>query len=483
MTMTPIEEQLRRYADAVDPTHADVATPQVAVLDDHRAADPPSRRRLTTGLSIWAAASVLVVVGVVIAWVDDSRDQQPIAAIVGREQLEAPDEAVEPATVKPVDTTSSGPVEERFAYIVEEGDLLSAIAVKFGVTPEQILAANSELDLTTLTVGQSLWIPHFTRSSDAVPWDEQPHIYFVTAGDTLTRIASAFNMTPDMLIRANPGIDPNVLMVGQELIIPGIPPLPTVVIPGGGAQPPLPGVVPTREEQLTVQLAELLLLQECAMTEGIEFGLPTDTELIQLHGSWQPSGILGIGRAGAARSIGYHDSGWGGGGSPTQTAALAALEASEREAFGQVVQNCWPRVHSRLRDDPVRRSELTNQLFGSDGTQGAQYRDDPGLARALVIWQECVAESGVVADTPNELARRFAFQPEITDEERSTALVDVACQELSGLEWAFYTARAEAILATDQADLLRELAHINLLRSLNAMGVREERGLVPPSLD
>ena len=44
-------------------------------------------------------------------------------------------------------------------YEVREGDTLSAIAARFGVTEEAILKQNPEVDRNTLFVGQELVIP------------------------------------------------------------------------------------------------------------------------------------------------------------------------------------------------------------------------------------------------------------------------------------------------------------------------------------
>lgn len=44
--------------------------------------------------------------------------------------------------------------------------------------------------------------------------------YTVRPGDTLYQIARAYYTTVDAIITANPGIDPNVIMVGQRLVIP-----------------------------------------------------------------------------------------------------------------------------------------------------------------------------------------------------------------------------------------------------------------------
>ena len=47
-------------------------------------------------------------------------------------------------------------------------------------------------------------------------------VYIVQAGDTLSYIASRFNVTVDELMEVNPNIDPNFLSQGQEIVIPGL---------------------------------------------------------------------------------------------------------------------------------------------------------------------------------------------------------------------------------------------------------------------
>jgi len=47
-------------------------------------------------------------------------------------------------------------------------------------------------------------------------------VYIVQAGDTLSFIASRFNVSVNDLIAANPSVDPNFLSEGQELTIPGL---------------------------------------------------------------------------------------------------------------------------------------------------------------------------------------------------------------------------------------------------------------------
>ena len=74
----------------------------------------------------------------------------------------------------------------------------------------------------------------------------RPHIYAVRPGDNLSSIASGFGVSLVELQRVNNIDDPNLLRVGQELIIPLdgplliTPQLPRPATPEGGTAPPLP---------------------------------------------------------------------------------------------------------------------------------------------------------------------------------------------------------------------------------------------------
>jgi len=47
-------------------------------------------------------------------------------------------------------------------------------------------------------------------------------VYIVQAGDTLYSIANRFNVTFNEIVAANPGIDPNFISEGQQIVIPGL---------------------------------------------------------------------------------------------------------------------------------------------------------------------------------------------------------------------------------------------------------------------
>jgi len=50
---------------------------------------------------------------------------------------------------------------------------------------------------------------------------EQPFVYTIEEGDLLGSIATKFNVTPDVILRANPDLNANVLFAGDQIRIPG----------------------------------------------------------------------------------------------------------------------------------------------------------------------------------------------------------------------------------------------------------------------
>jgi LysM repeat protein len=95
-------------------------------------------------------------------------------------------------------------------YTVADGDTLSSIAAKYGVSEDSIAAASGlQGSEDTLSINQKLLIPPVPGA-----------IYVVKDGDTLGAIAEAYQADPQDIIKANVLAEPYVLQVGQTLVIP-----------------------------------------------------------------------------------------------------------------------------------------------------------------------------------------------------------------------------------------------------------------------
>ena len=111
------------------------------------------------------------------------------------------------------------PVESStVTYIVKSGDTLSAIAKKYGTTVDAIASLNGISNPNLIYVGQYLVIP--TTSSAEVP-ETTPQTYTVKSGDTLSGIANIFGTTYQKIAELNGISNPNLIYPGQVLKISG----------------------------------------------------------------------------------------------------------------------------------------------------------------------------------------------------------------------------------------------------------------------
>lgn len=59
-------------------------------------------------------------------------------------------------------------------------------------------------------------------------WEVFPLIHTVKPGETLYQISRDYRTSLASIIRANPGINPNIIYSGQKIVIPGFPPIHTI---------------------------------------------------------------------------------------------------------------------------------------------------------------------------------------------------------------------------------------------------------------
>ena len=133
-------------------------------------------------------------------------------------------------------------------HVVQPGETLYGIARLYGVTIQQIAAANGIVNPNILYVGQRLVIP-----GGEPPPSGSTTTYVVQRGDTLYGIASRFNTTITMLVQLNGIANPNLLYVGQVLVVPApggaptstpVPQQPTATPQPGASATPTPQQAP-----------------------------------------------------------------------------------------------------------------------------------------------------------------------------------------------------------------------------------------------
>ena len=126
-------------------------------------------------------------------------------------------------------------------YIIRAGDNYHALAIRFRTTVDAIIRANPGVNPESLAIGQRICIPGGTaappparhsetdktadlpdNSTEATVCTPGTFAYTVQAGDTYYLLAQKYQTSVEAIIRANPGINPNILQIGQTICIPGV---------------------------------------------------------------------------------------------------------------------------------------------------------------------------------------------------------------------------------------------------------------------
>ena len=108
-------------------------------------------------------------------------------------------------------------------YTVKKGDTVLGIALTYGVSPESIIEANGLEDPYILSIGQQIIVPGGRRIPPPAPVPQAGGVeHRVVAGETIESIARRYGVDPAALVSANGLSDPDMIRVGQQLVIPGL---------------------------------------------------------------------------------------------------------------------------------------------------------------------------------------------------------------------------------------------------------------------
>lgn len=123
------------------------------------------------------------------------------------------------------------------SHEVKAGENMFRISLRYGITLQQLQAANPGVHPQSLRVGQKLTIPaggkaRATQQEPSAPAQRSTSItassapkgsgqaYTVQAGDSLSKIAQQHGTTIAALQAANPSLQPNQVAVGQKILLP-----------------------------------------------------------------------------------------------------------------------------------------------------------------------------------------------------------------------------------------------------------------------
>ncbi|MDX1435743.1 MAG: peptidoglycan DD-metalloendopeptidase family protein [Anaerolineales bacterium] len=105
--------------------------------------------------------------------------------------------------------TSDGPV-----YIVQPGDTLFSIALRFGVTMDELVTVNQIANPNNLEIGASLVVPGLEGISGVLTTEVVPF------GETLRSLSRRYHIPLDDLARLNRIVSPAELFLGSQVVLP-----------------------------------------------------------------------------------------------------------------------------------------------------------------------------------------------------------------------------------------------------------------------
>ena len=123
-------------------------------------------------------------------------------------------------TTAPPATTTVAVADVPESVTVEKGDSLSKIAKRYGTTVDALVRINELCDANQIFVGQVVLLEDPDADADAAAEDRvETAIVTVQPGDSLSKIAKQHDTTVEELMALNDIDDPNLLFVGQELLV------------------------------------------------------------------------------------------------------------------------------------------------------------------------------------------------------------------------------------------------------------------------
>lgn len=108
---------------------------------------------------------------------------------------------------------------EENCYIVKAGDTLYEISRFYNISLDDLIEANPYIEPDLILPGQVLCIPQSVPSANC---SIGASTYIVQKGDTFYSIAKRYKIRLSTLLKANPNVNPDALLIGQSICIPMI---------------------------------------------------------------------------------------------------------------------------------------------------------------------------------------------------------------------------------------------------------------------
>ncbi|HJV32699.1 MAG TPA: M23 family metallopeptidase [Patescibacteria group bacterium] len=162
-------------------------------------------------------------------------------------------------------------------HIVQQGDTVSGIAKKYGISVNTILWANDLTARSVLRLGQELTVLPVSGV-----------LHEVKRGETLGAIAKKYGSDVDKILAANLVKSPTAVQIGQRLIIPDGRPIASA---SPAPKPSAPAATPPRLGDVRDVFRPPEEAPPSRTVDGVELAWPTNQKRINQYYKWKHTGI------------------------------------------------------------------------------------------------------------------------------------------------------------------------------------------------
>lgn len=147
---------------------------------------------------------------------DFSQEVQHLRSLIPSPQIQPLASATATTTPTATPAAREEPVRPTptAVYTVQPGDTLASIARTHDTTVDELLRLNDLPEPSLIQAGQTIVLPPSPAAATATT------VHTVAAGETLALIAAKYQTTVETLLELNHLADPNVIPVGEPLIVP-----------------------------------------------------------------------------------------------------------------------------------------------------------------------------------------------------------------------------------------------------------------------
>ncbi|MGZ8563514.1 MAG: LysM peptidoglycan-binding domain-containing protein [Candidatus Limnocylindria bacterium] len=174
--------------------------------------------------------------------------------------------------------------------VVRQGDTLSEIALRNGVTVAQLMALNTIPNPNRIYPGQRVRISTEPAAPPAAaPATAEPIVHVVRPGEHLTGIAQRYGTTIAAIAKANRIANPSYLRVGQRLTVPGTTAAPSGADAGASSSARMNALVAARAD-----IGAIIVAEASAQGVPVAFALAVAWQ----ESGWQPGVVSSAGAVG-----------------------------------------------------------------------------------------------------------------------------------------------------------------------------------------